>query len=171
MKQKINNRKINEDGVVVLNDDALFESLFIDPTAINIVIAEKSDSVNVYNKWAKIYDLPNIKSEHQIDHKKNQTIWFMPDSYKNLDIERYLLDRCKSEEQIERASLELSMFKERDLYDLLRYMVYLVDTMRQNKIVWGVGRGSSVSSYVLYLIGVHKVDSILYKLDISEFLK
>jgi DNA polymerase III alpha subunit len=55
--------------------------------------------------------------------------------------------------------------------DLLKYLKYLVDTMRENKIVWGVGRGSSVASYALYLIGVHKVDSIKYQLDINEFLK
>jgi DNA polymerase III alpha subunit len=57
------------------------------------------------------------------------------------------------------------------MFDLLFYLKYLVDTMRENKIVWGVGRGSSVASYVLYLIGVHKIDSIKYELDINEFLK
>ena len=43
--------------------------------------------------------------------------------------------------------------------------------MRKNNIVWGVGRGSSVSSYVLFLMGVHKVDSMKYNLDIKDFLK
>jgi DNA polymerase III alpha subunit len=46
-----------------------------------------------------------------------------------------------------------------------------VETMRVNNIVWGVGRGSSVASYVLYLIGVHKIDSMYYDLDIEEFLR
>jgi DNA polymerase III alpha subunit len=54
---------------------------------------------------------------------------------------------------------------------LLKYIKYLVDTMREHKIVWGVGRGSSVASYALYLIGVHKIDSVKYGLDINEFLK
>ena len=63
------------------------------------------------------------------------------------------------------------MFAERGMDNVLRFMVYLVDNMRKNNIVWGVGRGSSVSSYVLYLIGVHKVDSIKFKLDIKEFLR
>jgi DNA polymerase III alpha subunit len=43
--------------------------------------------------------------------------------------------------------------------------------MHQNNVVWGVGRGSSVASYVLYLLGVHKIDSLKYNLDIHEFLK
>ena len=60
---------------------------------------------------------------------------------------------------------------DRDMTDLLRYMVYLVDFMRENNIVWGVGRGSSVASYVLYLIGVHKINSIRYNLDWREFLR
>ena len=57
------------------------------------------------------------------------------------------------------------------MIDVLRYLKYLVDTMRKHKIVWGVGRGSSVASYCLFLIGVHRVDSVLYQLDIKEFLK
>jgi len=50
-------------------------------------------------------------------------------------------------------------------------MKYVVDTLRSNSIVWGVGRGSSVASYVLFIIGVHKIDSVKYKLAINEFFK
>jgi DNA polymerase III alpha subunit len=50
-------------------------------------------------------------------------------------------------------------------------MKYIVDTLRKNQIVWGVGRGSSVASYALYLIGVHKIDSVKYDLPIGEFFK
>ena len=57
------------------------------------------------------------------------------------------------------------------MINLLYYLKYLIDTMRKNNIIWGVGRGSSVSSYVLYLLGVHKVNSLKYHLDIKEFIK
>jgi DNA polymerase III alpha subunit len=43
--------------------------------------------------------------------------------------------------------------------------------MKANNIIWGVGRGSSVASYVLYLLEVHRVDSMYYNLDIREFLR
>jgi len=43
--------------------------------------------------------------------------------------------------------------------------------MQENKVIWGVGRGSSVASYVLYLIGVHRVNSMYYNLDVGEFLR
>ena len=43
--------------------------------------------------------------------------------------------------------------------------------LRENNRVWGVGRGSSVSSFCLFLIGVHKINPMLYDLDYKEFLR
>jgi len=63
------------------------------------------------------------------------------------------------------------LFQERDMFVLLRYLKYLVDTMRENNIVWGVGRGSSVASFVLFLLGIHRINSLYYDLSIDEFLK
>ena len=63
------------------------------------------------------------------------------------------------------------LFQERNLFDLLRYLKYLVDTLRANHMIWGVGRGSSVASHVLYLLGVHRINSIFYDLDVQEFLR
>lgn len=100
-----------------------------------------------------------------------QTQWYMPDEYKNMDIAAHVLTLCKSQEQLQRAGQELLMFQERGLFDLLRYLKYLVDVMRDNQVIWGVGRGSSVASYVLYLLGVHKIDSMYYDLDPREFLR
>ena len=66
---------------------------------------------------------------------------------------------------------ELEEFRERNMLDLLRVLKYTVDTLKTNSIVWGVGRGSSVASYVLFLLGVHKINSIQYNLDWREFLR
>ena len=82
-----------------------------------------------------------------------------------------MLDLCTTQEQLQRAGHELMLFQERDMFDLLRYLKYLVDVMKHNNIIWGVGRGSSVASYVLYLLQVHKIDSMFYDLDIKEFLR
>jgi len=102
---------------------------------------------------------------------KNQNNWHMPEQYKQLDIAQFILEQCSNDEELQRAGMELLLFQERDMFDLLRYLKYLVDTMRENNVVWGVGRGSSVSSFVLYLIGIHKINSLYYDLDIEEFLK
>jgi DNA polymerase III alpha subunit len=95
----------------------------------------------------------------------------MSDEYKNFEIIGYLLDKTTNEEEYQRVVEELELFYQHNMIDVLKYLKYLVDTMRSNSIVWGVGRGSSVASYCLYLLGVHKVNSLNYSLDIREFLK
>lgn len=101
----------------------------------------------------------------------NQSKWFMPEEYAQLDIAEYLLSLCKSDTELQRVGHELLLYNDKNLFDLLRYLKYLVDTMTAHGIIWGVGRGSSVASYVLYLLGVHKIDSIYYDLDPEEFLR
>lgn len=115
------------------------------------------------------YTVENI-SLQEFD-RKSQSYWFMPVQYINLDIAQFILSQCKTDEELQRAGQELLLFQERDMFDLLRYLKYLVDKMRENNIVWGVGRGSSVASFVLYTLGVHKINSLYYDLSIDEFLK
>jgi DNA polymerase III alpha subunit len=100
-----------------------------------------------------------------------QSEWFMPEEYKNYPIYDYCLNKCNTLEQKQRVMEEFDAFDKHKMLNLLKYMKYLVDFMRENNIVWGVGRGSSVASYVLYLIGVHRIDSVQYDLDWHEFLR
>ena len=101
----------------------------------------------------------------------NQRNWLMPEEYKQMDIAQHVIDLCKTDAEIQRAGQELLLFQERNLFDLLKYLKYLVDTMKSNDVIWGVGRGSSVASYVLYILGVHRIDSMYYDLDPAEFLR
>jgi Bacterial DNA polymerase III alpha NTPase domain len=102
---------------------------------------------------------------------EQQRRWHMPDHYKNLDIAEHVLNLCNSEAELQRCGQELLLYQERDLFPLLQYLVYLVDVMRANHVIWGVGRGSSVASHVLYKLGVHRIDSLFYDLSVSEFLR
>jgi DNA polymerase III alpha subunit len=101
----------------------------------------------------------------------NQSQWQMPQEYYEMDIAKWVLDQCKTEEELQRAGDELLKFHDRSMFSLLKYLKYLVDTMRRNNIVWGVGRGSSVASFVLFLIGIHRINSLYYDLSVDEFLK
>lgn len=102
---------------------------------------------------------------------ENQLQWQMPIEYYEMDIAKWVLDQCKTEEELQRAGDELLQFHDRSMFPLLQYLKYLVDTMRRNNIVWGVGRGSSVASFVLFLIGIHRINSLYYQLSVDEFLK
>lgn len=136
----------------------------------------ENEEVLEYNRISNILEIDPIKlyQKAQIDRdqfdKTNSNKWFMPEKYKSIDIEGFLVNQCPKE-HYQRLIDELKEYRERNMLDLLRWLKYFVDTCRSNDIVWGVGRGSSVASYVLFLIGVHKIDSIKYKLDWREFLR
>lgn len=138
------------------------------------VLVEDSDTIKSFEKLSEIQlnkINKDIYSISQLDFDKTQQEnWFIPDEYKNMDIEGFLVHVCPKE-HYNRLIEELQEFRNRNMLDLLRWLKYLVDTCRKNNILWGVGRGSSVASYVLYLIGVHRIDSIKYKLDWREFLR
>jgi len=95
----------------------------------------------------------------------------MPQEYQDLNLDNYLLSKCNTDAQRQRVEKELIEFRARDMMTVLCWMKYFVDTLRKHDMVWGVGRGSSVASYVLFLLDVHRVDSLEYDLDIKEFLK
>lgn len=114
--------------------------------------------------------------------------WVIPKEFQELDVDEYITDRLREEIDLwariatsditprmqkyaQRVADELKLYKSLDLYDILRVLIYVINTLQSNNIVWGVGRGSSVSSYILYLIGVHDVDSVKYELDITDFLR
>lgn len=128
---------------------------YTDDLQLNLTLTPAQDSnmtADEYDQWA-------------------QTQWHMPEEYRTLDIAQYVLDLCHGSAELQRVGQELLLYQERELFPLLCYLKYLVDVMRANNIVYGVGRGSSVASFVLYLMGVHRVNSLEYDLDIAEFLR
>ena len=96
----------------------------------------------------------------------------IPEHYKTLDVKEYVRKLVEQGDSTTgRVEMELTMFEERGLFQVIQILIYIAETMRKHKLVWGVGRGSSVARYVLYLLGVHKIDSLKHNLDIKEFLK
>ena len=124
--------------------------------------------IDQFNKFATELELLPISDISSISKEFN-----IPLHYKELDVEAFVHSKLVhgDTDQTGRVEMELAMYKERGLLPVLQLLIYIIDTMRKHNLVWGVGRGSSVSSYVLDLLGVHKVDSYKYNLDIKEFLK
>lgn len=150
--------------------------LFLKNTELKISNILTNDDIDISNILELEY-LPHLIKYidpnlpiHVFDNNMQKN-WHIPDDYKNMDIAKYILDLCQTEEELQRAGQELLLFQERDMFILLKYLKYLVDTMRNHNIVWGVGRGSSVASFVLFLLGVHKINSLYYDISIDEFIK
>ena len=166
---------MDEYGRVILEEEDIIDLMMTDPTAkIKDALVRDTDISAVEELIGEVY---NFKKYQKLDisvpeyDAQNQVTWHMPDEYKDMDIAKWIIEQCSTQPQLQRVGEELLLFQERDLFDLLRYLKYLVDTMRENGVIWGVGRGSSVASYVLYLIGIHRVDSMYYDLSIHEFLR
>jgi DNA polymerase III alpha subunit len=148
------------------NDELIQGVLNHGPSLLENCVYANSTEIQQYLKKIKIehldYPVPVLKTD--------STNWFIPQSYKKMDIESFLINACPKE-NLDRLTIELELFKKHNMFPILRVMKYIVDTLRSNNVVWGVGRGSSVASYALHLLGVHKIDSIKYNLPIEEFFK
>ena len=162
-------------GQQILDEMDLCSAYLSNPD-IKIKNALVSDDI-YFDKDLEIENTPTFKkyvkqslSKEEFDIQQ-QNNWYIPEEYTNLDIAKYVLDLCKTDVELQRVGQELILYQQRDLFQLLRYCKYLVDTMRKHNVIWGVGRGSSVSSYVLFLIGIHRINSLHYDLSIDEFLK
>ena len=147
---------------------------------VHVVLCDANDDVDKFNSAMEEQGLDKLQKYIPLDVDQKtfdgvcQGEWFMPNEYKDINVYEYVLGKAETpcpQHVQDRIWQELDAFRDRGMKDLLRYMIYLVDFMRENNIVWGVGRGSSVASYVLYLIGVHKINSIQFGLDWREFLR
>ena len=168
--------KMTELNEIVVDENDLIEGLLQGKNAKYIVTkdAEKIDSYNHFCTLFKFDDQIDYEAPADTNDKysyKNADNWWMPDEYRNMNIIDYLLEKTNNEEQYQRVVEELTLFEERNMFPMLKFLVYMVDQLKHNNILWGVGRGSSVASYILYLIGVHRIDSIKYDLDYKEFLR
>jgi len=168
--------KINDYGDCVYSEDSVIEQLYQDPT---LDISKITVDTTLYNQaLTKLQiDLPKLpeqilRNQTVVEFdKQNYNAWHMPESYENIDVKTYLLEKCNTEEERDRVLIEYKLFEEKGFTKVLKFLIYFVDVLRSNNIVWGVGRGSSVSSFCLFLIGIHKINPLFYNLDYREFLR
>jgi DNA polymerase III alpha subunit len=168
---ELTNRKLHFDGISSYDPNNILQ---LHSTAINWVdyITPKIDQ---YNKL--------VNSSKKIQVKPDNSVWDiswnLPKKYEELDVIQYVLDKhieltdnmddCEIINRYNRLVSELKIYKEVNKLDMLKSIIYIVDQLDQNDIVYGVGRGSSISSYVLYVIGIHDIDSYEFDLDINDF--
>jgi DNA polymerase III alpha subunit len=168
----------NKYGQVLLSSENLRDLLLQGKNISHLNVVPNED-IELFEKYQSellprtIVFLNNIDESLSFEefHQKCADKWTFPAIYQQIDVRQWLHDKCKTQQEIDRVNEEFVLYKDRDLIMLLRLFIYLVDYMRENKCMWGVGRGSAVSSFCLYLIGIHRINSIKYNLDINDYLK
>lgn len=158
-----------QDAIEVLLRGNTLDNTFIDNES---EVSRFNTSMDLYLDSSERVALPVHSNKNFEDyHRELSDTWFIPDKYLHINVEQYILDLAGTPEEKQRVLYEMQLYNERNLEPVLRLIIYIVDLMREKNVVWGVGRGSSVSSYVLYLLGIHKVNSLKYELSIEEFLR
>lgn len=174
MTIELPNRTILNDGTVICSTDALVDILYSGQD-INGVFC---DSASVQKEWvdaARLCDSPEdgpvYASGEQFGEINWFSHWFTPSEYQTLNLREWCLARCSKPVEIDRVNYEIDEFEKRNMIPIMQHLIYCVDIWRQNHILWGVGRGSSVSSYVLFLIGINRINPLEFDLNIHEWLK
>ena len=168
--------RTNDHGDVIFSEEDVIDLLYKDPD-FDISKLYFND-IEKYSKSLKELgiDLPIIntapkRSTPEKFDEENCDNWHMPEKYYQINVLQWLLDKCHNDEEKMRVQMEYDLFEKKNFIRVLQFLIYFVDNLRANNIVWGVGRGSSVASFCLFLIGVHKINPMLYNLDVTEFLR
>ncbi len=173
---QLKDRTLFYDGDTVVSPDHVLE--FIDRGLSDFYVTEETEEIKQHNRYVS----NPIKTK--TSNRPLEFEWNIPEPHKSMDVVQHIIDLwaedCNQNDHYTsdecdvramRVSDELHLYKDLQLLPILRAIIYIINTLQDKKIVWGVGRGSSVSSYILYLIGVHDVDSVKYELEITDFLR
>ena len=165
------------DGTISVDPDSVIDYIFkFSSRGVSLkklYVTSMTPEVEAYNA---VSDYPlRVKTSVEL---KLPPDWKLPEHYKYLDLDDHLLGLVAKierdelyEKRVERLSTEIWLFKRLQLEDVLRTLIFVIDVMKEKNVIWGVGRGSSCSSYLLYLLGLHEVDPVKYDIEITDFIK
>lgn len=133
-----------------------------------------TEEIEAFNQHVQAKDAITVKADASLPQPK----WILPPDIEEMDLIGHIAqlhnDRFGEfkdfEQREERLASELVEYQKHALFPLLRHMIHVINTLNSRNAVWGIGRGSSVSSYVLFVIGVHDVDSHMYELCFTDFI-
>ena len=174
---ELKGRKLYYDGDSVVTKEYLYNKLLNNEPISHLFVDEIDQEIKNYNNHNEL----KLKTKESLNNL--QIDWNIPDKYKNLSLKPYLFKSLEAEieinplsstdieKRIERIETEYNLWNSHKLLFLLKTLIYVVDTFKEKNIIWGTGRGSSCCCYILYLIGIHDVDSVRYNLDITEFFR
>lgn len=173
---KLDDRVLRFDGVSVISPEQLVDALLRGADISKLRLTEHTDETILFNDNAG-EELQLVKPEPvRLDFA-----WKLPEPHLSMDLQSTVVaravDRLKELNYPEDVHLracqriqdELDEIERRGMVEFVKTIIYILDTFRQKGVVWGVGRGSSCASYILFILGLHSVDPVLYDVPLSEF--
>lgn len=175
------NRRLRFDGASIMHPDYVAEFMCIGVPTDKILVTEMSEDVVLFNEQVDEKHRIITHNPHDDENIILDFSWTLPDKYTDINLPDYtfsmfetrLIELGYSEEHaqiaLDRIEMELNEIERRGLTNLFKTIIYTLDIFSKNKVVWGVGRGSSCASYILFLFGLHHVDCVLFDVPMEEF--
>lgn len=180
LKTKLQERVLRFDGVSEIEPGQLSRFLLLGVSPSQLRVTEENEEIQLLNEQVDTADMVKVLCEEPINV---DLTWQLPKEYAQLDLAEYLMnaffnqelqDRLKytqtqTDIAIVRIANELEQIEIRHMSQFMRTIIFILDEFKRNNIVWGVGRGSSCASYLLFLIGLHVVDCVIFEVPMEEF--
>lgn len=176
----LNGRTLRYDGVSVISPEEVAAALLRGVPPSKLLVTELDEDLVTFNA--------NVSAEDELKIDGGGTVqldltWQLPPEFLKLDLEGHVLKLWAfgstalhgtyTPEQLEVAAQrvcdELDEIKRRGMTEFFKTVIYVLHVFRANGVVWGVGRGSSCASYILFLLGLHSVDCVRYQVPMEEF--
>lgn len=179
LETELNDRSLRYDGVSIIEPAQVQDMLLRGAQPSQLRVTGTTPDLEAFN--ANVAENERLRDALVVDPMNFAYDWQLPPEFLSLNVEEHVsavfgerlsaleYDSAQTELAINRVALELEQFRTRGLYDLLRVIVYVLSSFRKSGTVWGVGRGSSCASYILFLLGLHVVDPIKFDVEMEEF--
>jgi DNA polymerase III alpha subunit len=176
---ELNDRVLRFDGVSIVEPDQVEALLRRGAIPSQLRVVYETPEIEAFNRQVS---LAERLMEFEPEPLSFKFTWQLPPEFLSLDVEEHVsvvfgerlpalgYDSAQTETAITRVAQELGEFKRRGLDDLLRTIIYVLHRFKETNQVWGVGRGSSCASFILFLLGLHVVDPIKFDVPLEEFM-
>ncbi len=180
MKTQLEARALRYDGSSEIAPDDLARFLLLGVPPSKLRVHGTEEDIARFNEQVPPEDQLRLVQDEEVELDLS---WQLPEPYRSMDLDTVVLnaylERRDSGEldhgpkyqdaAFERMGAELEEVRARGLTEFMRTVLYVLARMREEGVVWGVGRGSSGASYILFLLGLHVVDCVLLEVPMEEF--
>jgi DNA polymerase III alpha subunit len=164
-----------------MNPEMVAEAIIRGVRPSEIRIRGTDQEVELFNREVSEADVLRSDSSEPVNI---DMAWQLPQKYKDLNLREYVFDKFievgarlgyanlsepECDAYADRLDAELAEIERRGMVEFTKTIIFVLDTFREKGILWGVGRGSSCASYVLYILGLHVVDCVKFNVPMEEF--
>lgn len=166
---KPTNRLITRSGKSVVSSETLALRIALGYDTSHLVTPESEDTEKFEYKTGK-----SIKFMEEHDNPpepKEQTEGYQEKVDYILEAVRESDRFSGDEKELNRLDEEMEYFFKTGnihfVYDVLK----LIERFKKEDTLWGVGRGSSCASFLMYVLGINDVNPLIYNISFTEMTK